>query len=142
MKTALIALEMNVAHSICHYYFFKTPYPVLSAFWKVLGCRCRPCKPSVPRMGAVCGSSHTAGAAWMKARSTVIPAGSVLPCFPAHTLPACCAPSSQDGTGRCRAEPVTSCMGVWQVPPPGTPSHAVPWEVCRLSQSQLGVLQG
>lgn len=47
----------------CHYYFFKTPLSVLSAFSKVLGCRCRPCKPSVPWMGAVCGccpaSQHT-----------------------------------------------------------------------------------
>lgn len=60
---------------------FKTPFPVLSAFSKGLGSRCRPCKPPVP-WDALCGSSHTAGAAGMKARSRVIPAGSVLPWFP------------------------------------------------------------
>lgn len=119
---------------------FKTPFPVLSAFSKGLGSRCRPCKPPVP-WDALCGSSHTAGAAGMKARSRVIPAGSVLPWFPTRrAFPH--AALGREGKGRCRAEPVTSCTGVWRVPPPGPPSHAVPWEVRRLSQSQLGVLQG
>lgn len=119
-----------------YYSYFKTPFPVLSAFSKVLGGGCRPCKPPAPWMLSVEEVRLLGQPRMKKAR---IPAGSALPCIPTGTR---WAPSPRDGTGRCRAGLVTSCRGVWQVPPPGPPSHAVPWEVRRLSQSQLGVLQG
>lgn len=114
-----------------YYSYFKTPFPALSAFSKVIRGVCRPCKPPVLWMRCV-------EAVRMKEARRILAL---------HPNPHMRSSQPGDGTGRegrgcCRAGLVTSCRGVWQVPLPGPRSHAVPWEVRRLSQSQRGVLQG
>lgn len=135
-EIALIAREMNVACLILITFTLKLLSCTKCFLQSAQGCL--QTVQTSRAVDAVCRGSQAAGAARMKEARRILAL---------HPNPHMRSSQPGDGTGRegrgcCRAGLVTSCRGVWPVPPPGPRSHAVPWEVRRLSQSQRGVLQG
>lgn len=118
---------------------------MLGSPWRPFGLWPRSCKPSCA-MDATRGSGHTAGAAQMKAMSTVTPAGSVLPASWHVTPPACCSlslPGSWDGMLRGAGQSLwPSAWLCDRSHHQALPATLSPGEVCRLSQSQLGIRRG